>query len=99
MEEKDKNVLEMPLGNTFNPPKRKYIGAIYNQWAGKRDQAIADLTIYLENPVGVGEHSNIGEEIKNKIREVDKYDSLVQTIENHFFANGERSEGPSEEKP
>ena len=75
------------LGPSFNPPTKKYITAIYNQWAGRREQAIADLTIYLENPVAVGEHPNIGEEIKKKIEEVDRYDSLIDTISKHFLPN------------
>ena len=84
------------LGSNFNPPSKKYITAIYNQWAGKREQAIADLTVYLENPVAVGEHPDIGEEIKGKIKEIDKYDSLVDTISKHFMA---REQSNTEEKP
>lgn len=84
------------LGSSFNPPKKTYITAIYNQWAGKREQAIADLTVYLENPVAIGEHADIGEEIKNKIAEVDKYDSLIDTISKHFLPS---PPVPTNEKP
>ena len=75
------------LGTSFNPPKERYIRSIFNQWAGEREEAIADLTIYLENPTAVGEHPNIGEEIKNKLEEVDKYDSLMETIQKHFMTD------------
>ena len=97
----EQNELELPIGSSFDPPKKKYISAIYNQWAGLREQAVADLAVYLENPVGVGEHSDIGEEIKKKLQEIDRYDSLVSTIEKHFLANGRSSEvtDAEDEKP
>lgn len=77
------------LGSSFNPPKQRYIRSIFNQWAGQREQAIADLTVYLENPTGVGEHADIGEEIKKKINELDKYDSLMDTIKRHFIIDSD----------
>lgn len=80
------------LGPHFQPPSKKYVMAIYNQWAGQREQAIADLAVYLENPVAVGDHSDIGEEIKKKIMEVDKYDSLIGTISRHFLPSGQQAD-------
>lgn len=82
----------------FQPPTKLYITSIFNQYAGKRDQALADLQIYLTNPVGVGEHGDVGEEIKRKIEEVDKYNSLVECFEKHIlkhFTNTEADLGPS----
>lgn len=78
----------------FDPPSKLYITSIFNQYAGKRDQALADLQIYLGNPVGVGEHADVGEEIKRKIEEVDKYTSLVETIQKQILrqANVEQQE-------
>tara|TARA_B110001454_G_scaffold192895_1_gene193468 strand:+ start:295 stop:633 length:339 start_codon:yes stop_codon:yes gene_type:complete len=80
-----KEQIEDVLG--LNPRRavtQRYVQAIFNQWIGHREQALADLQIYMENAVGVGEHSNIGEEIKKKIAEVDKYDSLVETVQKYF---------------
>jgi hypothetical protein len=78
--------IEQALG--LSSPNRmitqRYIGAIFNQWIGRREQALADIQVYAENAVGVGEHPNIGEELKNKIREVEKYDSLVSTMQKYF---------------
>lgn len=70
-------------GITFKAPTMQYVQAIYNQFAGAREQALADLSVYLQNPVGVGEHSSLGEEIKLLIRKVDEYDSLVECLEKH----------------
>ena len=44
-----------------------YLQAILTKLIGQRDIELQDLMIYLNNPVGVGEHSNIGEEVEMKI--------------------------------
>lgn len=75
----------MTLGGGFNPPKQRYVTSIYNQLVGKREELIADLEIYLNNPVGVGEHADIGEVIKEKIEQIDKYDSMANTLRSNFF--------------
>lgn len=49
-----------------------------------RDIAIADLSVYLEHPVGVGEHSNIGDEIEAKIKIIDECDDMIDTIQRYF---------------
>ena len=41
---------------------------------------LLDLEVYLSNPVGVGEHSDIGEEIRKKVEQVDRYDSIISTL-------------------
>jgi hypothetical protein len=61
-----------------------YIQGIFNEYMGRRDQARADLNIYLNNQVAIGEHPNIAEEIKGKIEEIEKYDSLVSQMQKLF---------------
>ena len=88
-----------PMGGSFKAPHMQYIQAIYNQFAGKREEALADLKVYMQNPVGVGEHPNIGDEIKRKIREVDEYDSLVACLEKHFSTADQTPQAKQEETP
>jgi len=76
--------------------KDLYIQGIFNQYMGKRDEARADLDICLANAVGVGGHSNLGEEIKKKIEEVDKYDSVVRTMQRLFSPPKGDLEPPTE---
>jgi len=73
--------------------KDLYIQSIFNQYLGKRDEALADLNVYLDNPVGIGGQPNIGEEIRRKIEEVDKYTSLIETMKGVF----ERQQGSPQE--
>ena len=64
--------------------KEKYITGLLNKYAGIRDIAVADLSVYLNNPVGVGEHSDIGEEIEKKINIIKDCDDVIETIQKYF---------------
>ena len=64
--------------------KDKHITGLITKYTGLRDIAIADLSVYLDNAVGVGEHSNIGEEIERKIKEIDACDDMIETIQKYF---------------
>jgi len=79
--------------------KNLYIQAIFNQYMGLRDQARADLEVYLNNAVGVGEHSDVGDEIKKKIEEIDKYDSIVSTMQGLFAGSTTQPAEPSQDEP
>ena len=67
--------------------KDKYITGILNKYIGLRDIAIADLSVYIENPVGVGEHSDIGDEIEKKLKKVADCNEMINTITKYFSAN------------
>jgi hypothetical protein len=76
--------------------KQLYVQGIFNEFAGRRDQAVADLTVYLENSVGVGEHGDLSTEIKAKLEEVSKYDGLLEVMQKYFKpAGGGESEPPA----
>jgi len=63
---------------------KKHINGILTQYIGRKEEIVADLSVYLERPVGVGEHSDIGQEIRTKIEEIDRLDSLIETISKYF---------------
>jgi len=89
--------LNAVLGNVSpqtQRPHAQYIQAIFNQFVGLREQALADLTVLLQHTMGVGDHINIGENIKSKIEQVEKYDSLV-TCMDKYFAQGQASKALS----
>lgn len=64
--------------------KDKHITGLITKYTGLRDIAIADLSVYLDNAVGVGEHSNIGDEIEKKIKLIDECDDMIETIQKYF---------------
>ena len=62
----------------------KIINGILQEYVGMQLQTLGELEIYLNQSVGVGEHSNISDEIKSLITKLDKIDSIINTINRHF---------------
>ena len=60
--------------------RKGYLQSTYNYYVAERDKNLLDLEVYLSNPAGIGEHPNIGEEIRKKVEQIDKYDSVVSTL-------------------
>ncbi|MGI9560564.1 MAG: hypothetical protein ACR2MJ_06540 [Flavobacteriaceae bacterium] len=58
-----------------------YLEAILQKLVGQRAIEVQDLLVYLNNPVGVGEHSNIGEEVELKVDKIDSMNSKIETVE------------------
>jgi len=58
-----------------------YLEAILQKLVGQRAIEVQDLLIYLNNPVGVGEHSSIGEEVELKVDKIDSMNSKIETVE------------------
>tara|TARA_X000001382_G_scaffold130173_1_gene124188 strand:- start:3828 stop:4034 length:207 start_codon:yes stop_codon:yes gene_type:complete len=58
-----------------------YLEAILQKLIGQKAIETQDLMIYLSNPVGVGEHSNIGEEVEKKVSNIDQISSKIDTIQ------------------
>ena len=44
----------------------------------------ANVEIYLTNPVGIGEHSDIMEYIENELNMIAKYEDQVEVIQKYF---------------
>lgn len=76
---------------------KQHISGILTQYVGRRDEMLADLDVYLRTPVGIGEHSDIGQEIRTKIEEIDKLDSLIGTVQKYFGNDNTAQESTDEE--
>tara|TARA_B100000212_G_scaffold337583_1_gene312685 strand:- start:917 stop:1159 length:243 start_codon:yes stop_codon:yes gene_type:complete len=76
---------------------KQHISGILTQYVGRRDEMLADLDVYLRTPVGIGEHSDIGQEIRTKIEEIDKLDSLIGTVQKYFGNDNTTQESTDEE--
>ena len=44
-----------------------------------------NVEVYLTNPVGIGEHSNILEAIEEELNMIAKYEDQVSVIKKHFI--------------
>ena len=44
-----------------------------------------NVEVYLSNPVGIGEHSNVMEAIEEELNMIAKYEDQVSVIKKHFL--------------
>ena len=44
-----------------------------------------NVEVYLSNPVGIGEHSNVMEAIEEELNMIAKYEDQVSVIKKHFI--------------
>ena len=65
----------------------KLLGSVELSFIGKMAEAKANLAVYLEAPVGVGDNSSITDEIKNLLLEIAEAKDVVQVI-GEIKANG-----------
>ena len=43
-----------------------------------------NVEVLLNNPVGIGEHGNIGDEIEKEMMEIAKYHDVLEVIDGYF---------------
>ena len=65
----------------------KLINSVELTYIGKMAEAKANLAVFLESPVGVGEHSLITEEIKTLLLTLAEAKDVIQVI-GEIKANG-----------
>ena len=44
----------------------------------------ANVEVYLANPAGIGEHSDIIEAIECEVKQIAEYDDMLEIINKHF---------------
>ena len=53
----------------------------------------ANVEIYLSNPVGIGEHSNVVEAIEEELNMIAKYQDQIEVIQKYFMKKTDKSDG------
>ena len=67
------------------PPMRKTIlNALKAHAMGDIKKHLANIEIYLENPAGIGEHSDVMEAIQVELDQVAKYHDQLEVIKNYI---------------
>ena len=61
------------------------IKAALSHAQGHINKHLANIEVYMERPVGVGEHSDIMEAIEHELEEVAKYDDQIEMIKKYFM--------------
>jgi len=62
----------------------KLLEAFKSHAKGHIDKHVANIEVYLHNPVGVGEHPDIIEAIETEMEEVAKYDDMLEMVNKYF---------------
>lgn len=60
------------------------IAAMQSHFKAKRDQAVAHLSIYVTNPVGVGDHQNILKECVDLVEQVAAAEENLRVVQKLF---------------
>ena len=62
------------------------IRAVLAHAHGEIEKHKANVNVYLENPAGIGEHTDITEAIQTELDHISRYHDQVEVI-NKYFAN------------
>ena len=60
------------------------IRALLSHAQGDIQKHVANVEVYLTNPAGIGEHSNIVEAIEEELNIIAKYEDQITVIRKHF---------------
>ena len=64
--------------------RNKLLHAVKSHAQGHIDKHIANVEVYLNQSVGIGEHSNIIEAIEMELEEISKYQDQIDILEKYF---------------
>ena len=69
--------------------RNQLIKALLAHAQGDIQKHVANVEVYLSNPVGIGEHSNIVEAIEEELNMIAKYEDQVEVIKKYFKNEGQ----------
>ena len=61
------------------------IAALLAHAQGDIQKQKMNVEVYLTNPVGIGEHSNVLEAIEEELNMIAKYEDQVSVLKKHFI--------------
>ena len=64
--------------------REQLIKALLAHAQGDIQKHVANVEVYLTNPVGIGEHSNIVEAIEEELNMIAKYQAQIEVIQKYF---------------
>ena len=69
--------------------REKMVAALLAHAQGDIQKHKMNVEVYLNNPVGIGEHSDIMEAIETELNMIAKYEDQVTVIKIHFLIKGQ----------
>jgi len=64
--------------------RTKIIDALKAHAVGHIEKHRLNVEVYLNNPVGIGEHSDIAEAVEIELAEIAKYDDFLEMLNKYF---------------
>lgn len=64
--------------------REKLLKAVKSHAQGHIDKHLANIEVYLNNPVGVGEHPDIIEAIEKELEEIGIYQNQLDILDAYF---------------
>ena len=64
--------------------REQLIRALLAHAQGDIQKHVANVEVYLTNPAGIGEHSDIMEAIETELNMIAKYQDQIDVIQKHF---------------
>ena len=64
--------------------REQLLKAVKSHAQGHIDKHVANIEVYLANPAGIGEHSDIIEAIEVELEEIAKYQDQLDIVEKYF---------------
>lgn len=62
----------------------KLLEAFRSHAKGHVDKHVANVEVYLNNPAGIGEHSDIIEAIEVEMKQIAEYDDMIEMLDKYF---------------
>ena len=69
---------------TVDTMRDQMIKALLAHAQGDIEKHKANVEIYLSNPAGIGEHSDIMESVENELNMIAKYQDQIDVIQKYF---------------
>ena len=64
--------------------RNRLIAALLSHAQGDIQKHLANIEVYLTNPAGIGEHSDIMEAIEHELNQVAKYQDQIDVLKKYF---------------
>ena len=73
--------------------REQLLKALLAHAQGDIQKHVANVEVYLTNPAGIGEHSNIVEAIEQELNEIAKYQDQIDVMQKYFMKKSDKSNG------
>ena len=64
--------------------RERLLEAFVSHAKGHIDKHVANVEVYLANPAGIGEHSDIVEAIEHEVKQIAEYDDMLEMVKKYF---------------